>query len=142
MVYTADLKSASLTGLRVRVPSGALLFTENTMVYVVEWYTHQVVALGPLRTMRVRASSYTLILDDKPPKSSSSQKVLRRRDASENLVNPTYGVVVCECGKCMCNRDVDSKSRRARNCSTTLLSSPQGSHLYVVSDVTKTLQHK
>lgn len=67
MVYTADLKSASLTGLRVRVPSGALLFTENTMVYVVEWYTHQVVALGPLRTMRVRASSYTLILDDKPP---------------------------------------------------------------------------
>ena len=67
MVYTADLKSASLTGLRVRVPSGALLFTENTMVYVVEWYTHQVVALGPLRTMRVRVSSYTLILDDKPP---------------------------------------------------------------------------
>ena len=78
----------------------------------------------------------------KGAKSSSSQKVLSWRDASENLVNPTYGVVVCECGKCMCNRDVDSKSRRARNCSTTLLSSPQGSHLYVVSDVTKTLQHK
>ena len=37
------------------------------MVYVVEWFTHQVVALGPFRTMRVRASSYTLMLDA-PPK--------------------------------------------------------------------------
>lgn len=78
MVYTADLKSASLTGLRVRVPSGALLFTENTMVYVVEWFTHQVVALGPFRTMRVRASSYTLILDDKPPPKGRNHLVVKK----------------------------------------------------------------
>lgn len=78
MVYAADLKSASLTGLRVRVPSGALLFTENTMVYVVEWYTHQVVALGPLRTMRVRSSSYTLILDDKPPPKGRNHPAIKK----------------------------------------------------------------
>ena len=146
MVYTADLKSASLTGLRVRVPSGAR-FThwEHNGVCGGMVYTP---GCGP-GSFEDNASSSLVIHPDtgwqaspKGAKSSSSQKVLRRRDASENLVNPTYGVVVCEYGKCMCNRDVDRKSRRARNCSTTLLSSPQGSHLYVVSDVTKTLQHK
>ena len=45
---------------------------------VVEWYTHQVVALGPLRTMRVRASSYTLILDDKPPPKGRNHLVVKK----------------------------------------------------------------